>query len=623
MPTPDSQKYLVLLTALSAELKTLELKSRASKTDISVATAADLSLLLGKTARRLKLWPVSKIELLKAYRELTKNGSSARGTTLPPRSRSASGRTAKRIGARLAPSPALELFLKRRGVRSMSGVAVISVLTKPYPCPGKCAYCPHQKDMPVSYLSNEPAVMRAVGCHFDPYIQVQSRLQSLKLTGHPTDKLELIVIGGTWSYLPKNYQTWFIKRCFQAANDHKSTPKRHLPSAARDPEPRRQSGHRGAPLSSLQHTNERARHRIIGITLETRPDYITPAEIARMRALGCTRVELGIQIVNDPVLKLNHRGHTVAQVRSAMKLLKDAGFKICVHIMPNLPGATPASDLTAFKTLFADPDFHPDMLKIYPTVVVKGSLLYRWWRAGKYRPYSDQTLLKLLLKFKTIVPIYTRINRLIRDIPNTSIKAGNKIANLREVLQSALKKTGTACRCIRCREIKDTNYRPRAIKLQTLQYESSGGQEYFLSYEDPTQDKLLAFLRLRLPACLPSGMTVRHGLPARIFCHSRTLCHSRENGNLFAPAPHFLPELTNAALIREVHTYGHLVEISHTASGATQHSGWGKKLITQAETIAKKHGYQKMAVISGVGVRGYYQKLGYRLEGTYMVKKLR
>ncbi len=261
----------------------------------------------------------------------------------------------------------LELLLKKREVRTISGVAPVAVLTKPYPCPGKCAYCPTEKNMPKSYLSNEPAVMRAIAFNFNPEKQVAGRIKVLEMNGHPTDKLELIVIGGTWSALPDKYQKWFIQKCFNGANDKKSKN-----------------------LAAAQKINETAAHRIIGITLETRPDHITPNEIMRMRELGATRVELGVQSIYDSILQRNCRGHNAAETVRATKLLKDAGFKICYHLMPNLPGSTLVKDLKMFREIFSNSDFQPDMIKIYPCVVTRGSEIYKWWKQKKYKPYSEE-----------------------------------------------------------------------------------------------------------------------------------------------------------------------------------------------------------------------------------------
>jgi len=469
-------------------------------------------------------------------------------------------------------SPILERILRKREIRTLSGVAVITVITKPYPCPGKCIYCPGEKGMPKSYLSNEPAVMRAVGQKFDPYDQVKIRLQALKNNGHKTDKIELIVLGGSWSAYSKQYQTNFIKRCFDALNKKTSRT-----------------------LASAQKLNETADHRCVGLTLETRPDMINENEITRFRQLGCTRVELGVQSIYDDVLKLNKRGHDIAETIKATKLLKQAGFKIQYHIMPNLPGSTASRDLKMFKELFSNPDFQPDLLKIYPCVVTKDSVLYHWFKQNKYKPYSDKQLKNLLIKIKQTLPYYVRVTRLIRDIPSESIIAGNKITNLRQLIAHEIKGTSKACKCIRCREARNKPAKLSEIKMFTKKYKASGGTEYFLSFESKNRKTLYAFLRLRLP------------------CHSELDSESQ----LYKA----LPELNNAALIRELHTYGQLAPIG--AKGKVQHLGLGKKLMKEAEKIVKKNKIKKIAIISGIGVRKYYQKLGYRLEGTYMTKNLK
>lgn len=466
---------------------------------------------------------------------------------------------------KISKNPQLKALLKKRAIRTLSGVAPIAVLTRPNPCPGACVFCPDEKQMPKSYLSNEPAVMRAILTEFNPYDQVKTRLAALAANGHATDKIELIVMGGTWSCLPKQYQTWFIKKCFDACNEKDSTN-----------------------LKQAQKLNENAKHRIVGLTLETRPDQIDENEIIRFRKLGCTKAEIGIQITDDKILKYNKRGHGVQEIVNATKLLKNAGFKIAYHFMPNLPGSNPKNDLARFKELFSNPNYQPDMLKIYPCVVTKGSELYQWWKAGKYKPYSDKKLFDLLLKIKESVPDHVRIIRLIRDIPKESIEAGNKVSNLRQNLQKALTEQNKYCKCIRCREARTNISRAKEAKLFVKKYKTKGGIEYFLQFASKNKKTLYAFLRLRLP----------------------------ENGN------DFIPELKNAALIREIHTYGRLVPIAQKTVKAAQHLGLGKKLMKKAEDIAKKQGYGKMAVISGIGVRAYYKKLGYKLQGTYMTKSL-
>ncbi|MFH1030594.1 MAG: tRNA uridine(34) 5-carboxymethylaminomethyl modification radical SAM/GNAT enzyme Elp3 [bacterium] len=502
--------------------------------------------------------------------------------------------------SKVMPDQALLKLLKRRGVRTGSGVAPVAILTKPYPCPGKCFYCPNEKGMPKSYLSNEPAVMRAILNKFDPYKQIETRLTALDANGHPTDKLEIIIMGGTWSYLPKNYQSDYIIKCYKACNEFsykKNVETRHCLV----------STDRHSYTKTLQKQNEKSAHRIIGLTLETRPDYITNDEIKKMREFGCTRVELGAQAIDDKILSLNKRGHGVKEIVTATRLLRNAGFKICYHMMVNLPGSNPKKDLEMFKVLFTNPDFQPDQIKIYPCVVTKNAPLYKWYKTGKYKPYTEKELAKLLIKIKSVIPEWVRIIRVIRDIPTTSIEAGNKISNLREYIQKMMEKRKINCRCIRCREIG--NLKIQRSRLIIRKYEAAGGKEYFLSYEDKKQDKLIAFLRLRLSSPLSQkggGGDFSIGKP-------------NSNSQIF-------PQnklATIHAIIREVHTYGPAVEISKKEKKAAQHSGYGKKLIKKAEEIARKNGYKKIAVISGVGVRGYYRKLGYRLEGTYMVKDLK
>ena len=505
-----------------------------------ISSLNEFSKLKHQLAGQLNIPPVRNSDILQTYQELKKK---------------------KQIKTNIF----LEKHLKKCPIRSLSGVAVVAVLTKPWPCPGKCLYCPLEKGIPKSYLSGEPAVERAKILKFDPFQQVKKRIEILKRNGHPVDKIELIVIGGTWSYLPKKYQTWFIKRCFDGANN----------STSKD-------------LKTAQKKNEITKHRLIGLTLETRPDYINIKELIRMRNLGCTRVEIGVQAIDDYILKLNTRGHKTAETIKATKLLKDAGFKVCYHVMPGLYGSSPRKDLTMFKKLFNNPDFQPDMLKIYPCVVTKGSRLYKLYKDKKYKPYSDKQLMSLLIKMKLIVPEYVRINRLIRDIPAWQIQGGSKISNLREFVQKQMKEQKKTCSCIRCREIKNELINIKNLRLKEQKYYASQGQEIFLSFEDIKQNKLAALLRLRMPQI-----------------NNQTL-----------------PGLKGAAIIRELHTYGQLVEIQKTNKKAVQHLGLGKKLIIQAEKIAKKQGYKKIAVISGIGVRNYYRHLGYRLQNTYLIKNL-
>lgn len=502
-------------------------------------TAKQLTELKRRLASKRHLPPPSTAQLLAAYRQLVNKKS-------------------------IQPRPNIEKLLCKRRIRTLSGVAIVTVLTKPWPCPGKCIYCPLEKGMPKSYLKNEPAAQRAYSNKFNPYEQVLVRLQTLYNNGHPTDKIELIVKGGSWNAYPWRYQQWFIKECFRAANDFARTGKK-----------------KNTALLEEQNKNQTAANRIIGLTLETRPDLITPASIKQMRALGCTRVELGVQHTDDAILKLVRRGHTLAQTKTATALLRQAGFKIDYHLMPQLPGSTPAKDYIMFKQVFVDADLRPDMIKIYPCTVVAGSLLARWFRTGRYHPYGQKQLFELLIKVKSqLIPYYCRISRLIRDIPSTSVLAGNRITNLREMLQADLKKRGLACRCLRCREIAHQKIPGHGQpQLFIERYGASGGQEYFLSLEDKKRQAVYAFCRLRVAG---DGMY--------------------------------------PAFIRELHTYGQMLELNQYSKKDSQHRGLGKKLMLEAEKICRENGVAKLAVIAGIGVREYYKKLEYRLENGYMVK---
>jgi len=494
-----------------------------------IETLKDIDSFRKSLAKKLKISTVSNVDLIKAYHKIP----------LSKRNKN------------------LKNLLVKKRIRSLSGVSVVSVLTKPYPCPGKCIYCPSEKGMPKSYLSNEPAVMRAILNSFDPYKQTSSRLKALKMAGHNTDKVELIVIGGTWSYLPQKYQKWFIKRCFEACNNKKSKT-----------------------LLEAQRKNEKSKQRMIGLTLETRPDFITKEEVEFMRNLGATRVELGVQSTDENVLMHNKRGHKRKEIIEATKILKDAGFKICYHIMPNLFKSTLKKDIEMAKEIFNNHNFRPDMIKIYPCAIIKGTPLYKKWEKKEYFPYREKDLIYLLKETKKEVPKYCRIQRLIRDIPSQSIIEGPaKISNLRQIIKKEAEKEGWKCKCIRCREVKE-NYNPKEkLFLFRENYDASEGKEIFLSFENKNQEKLYSLLRLRIK--------------------------------------------DNFAIIREVHTYGRVHSLLKGKDISPQHKGLGKKLIKEAEKIAKKEfKAKKISVISGVGVRDYYRSLGYKLENTYMVKPL-
>ncbi len=455
---------------------------------------------------------------------------------------------------------ALWTLFSKRNIRNLSGVAVITVLTKPYFCPGRCVYCPTEARMPKSYLANEPGAARALRNEFDPYRQVKSRLESLKANGHSTDKCELIVLGGTWTVYPKDYQEEFLKKCFDAFNEEDSDN-----------------------WEEAKTKNETGPHRVIGLTLETRPDHIDEEEVRRLRRLGCTRVQLGVQTTDQKVLDLIKRDQKNEDVISATRLCKEAGLKISHHYMQGLPGATVKSDLQTIKDAFETPDFQPDHVKIYPTVVVKTSVLYRWWKEGKYVPYTHEELLGLLLEIKKRVPEWVRIERMIRDIPGESILAGNKVTNLRQMMHDK----GVECKCIRCREPYKREVTSDKVEIVDRVYEASGGEEHFISYESPDRQTIYAFTRLRF----------------------------QEVKN------HHIPVLQDAALIREIHTYGKLKPIDG-GEGGVQHIGLGRRLLKHAEELAREKGYKKIVVIAGIGVREYFRKNGYELEDEYMVKVL-
>ncbi|MFZ2835359.1 MAG: tRNA uridine(34) 5-carboxymethylaminomethyl modification radical SAM/GNAT enzyme Elp3 [Candidatus Moraniibacteriota bacterium] len=466
-----------------------------------------------------------------------------------------------------------EKMLFSKKIRTDSGVAVVAVLTKSYPCPGKCIYCPTEKEMPKSYLSNEPAVMRAISAKFNPYTQVQRRIHALELNGHKTDKIELIIMGGTFSYLPKSYQLKFIFECFRACNNYGKKVENKKGKTTLE------------KLFLEQKKNDTAKCRIVGLTLETRPDYIDIEELINFRNLGCTRVELGVQSIFDDVLKINKRGHNIQKTIEATKLLKDFGFKINYHIMPGLLGSSLKKDFQMFEKLFSDQAFQPDMLKIYPTVVIRQSPLYKIWKAGKYKALTDKGFEKFILRVKNeIIPPHIRISRLVRDVPESSILAGPKISNLRQLIAK-----NSTCPCIRCREVRSDYNLKEKIILNRINYDASGGKEIFLEYTNQDRSKLFALLRLRI-----------------------------NNEKSIVPNV-----LKNSAIIREVHTYGKMNQINQKDTLSPQHIGLGKKLILEAEKIAKKEfDLDRIVVISGIGVRGYYRKLGYRLKDGYMVKKL-
>lgn len=463
-----------------------------------------------------------------------------------------------------AEDTALLTRIRLKPMRSLSGVSVVTVLTKPYPCPGKCVFCPTDVRMPKSYLPDEPGAMRALQHQFDPFAQVRSRLDALEAVGHPTDKIEFLILGGTWSSYKREYQEEFILRMYEALN--------------------------GVPSSSIEeahHLNENTAHRNVGLAIETRPDHINEDEIAWLRHLGVTKVQLGAQSFNDRVLELNKRGHDAAETRRAVNLLRAAGFKIVLHLMPNLLGATQESDREDFAQLWQGYD--PDELKIYPTQLLENAELYLHWQRGEYKPYTSEQLVELLAELKATIPDYCRVNRVIRDIPSTNVVEGNKRTSLRMDVHVLMHSRGQRCRCIRCREVRGRAVNPAELQLSDFTYATDHAEEHFLSFVTP-EDKLAGFLRLSLPSAQGPATGQR--------------------------------DLEGAALVREVHVYGQSLEMGEEKSGAAQHIGLGTRLLAHAEELAKAAGYKRMAVIAAVGTRNYYAGRGYQRGETYMVKRL-
>ena len=453
--------------------------------------------------------------------------------------------------------------LTMKPTRTLSGVTPVTVLTRPYPCPGECIFCPDDVRMPKSYLSNEPGAMRALMLRFDPCEQTRQRILALRRIGHTTDKIELLVLGGTWSSYPPDYQEWFIRRCFDALN-----------------------GVEAATLEEAHRLNERAPHRNVGLVIETRPDHITPQEVRRLRWLGVTRVQLGVQSLDDEILALNRRGHTVEDIRRAVRLLRGAGFKVALHWMPNLLGATPESDLADFRRFWDDPALRPDELKLYPTALLRGTELYDRYLRGEYRPYTEPELIDLLAACKALVPPYCRINRVMRDIPAPDIAAGVTTSNLRQIVQQKLVRAGTPCRCVRCREVRREPVDPARIRITALAYETDHSRELFLSAVTPG-DRLAGFLRLSLPS---------------------------------RPAP--IEEIDGQAIIRQVQVYGPSLALDDESEGQAQHQGLGRRLIEEALLRAREAGFTQIAVIAAVGTRGYYRRHGFKLGELYMSRPL-
>jgi len=449
---------------------------------------------------------------------------------------------------------------QRKPTKTISGVTPVAVVIKPRKCRhGTCMYCP-SLNVPQSYTPKSPAIMRAMLLNYDAYEQVKARLKAFEAMKHPTDKIELIILGGTFLSYPAKYQHNFIKNCYDALNNKKSFS-----------------------LEEAKRINENAGHRCVALCIETRPDVCSEADIKRILEFGCTRVELGVQIIDNSIYKKINRGHSVKDVIDATNRLKNAGFKVGYHIMPGLPFSDINHDIKMFKKIFEDDNFKPDQLKIYPTQVIKGSALEDYCKKGKYNPYSEKELTELIIQLKQLTPRYCRIMRIMREIPPDYLVAGTKRIDLRKVISERMKKNNLKCRCIRCREIGFALLQKKEIKtnlkINKIEYNASKGREFFLEIIND-DDIIFGLIRLRIP----------------------------DNSKIL--------------LVRELHVYGPAVELFKKDKNKIQHTGLGKKLMREAEKIAQQFLCNKISVISGVGVRDYYRGLGYVLEGGYMVKKL-
>lgn len=551
---------------------------------------ADMDRYEAFTLRLIELNPTTAKELEKAMRKLCKEFK-----FLPKKSQLG------HMYAILLRRPELELELKpvfrqllvKKAQKSQSGVLVITVLTSPYPqvsgkkpqkfsCQWNCYYCPNEPGQPRSYLHDEPSVLRANRNDFDPVLQFCDRAVTLAMNGHPVDKIELLILGGTWASYPVDYQEEFIRDLFYAANTFFDRPKRARKS-----------------LADEKFENESSAVKIIGLTLETRPDCINKEELIRFRKFGCTRVQLGIQHTDDVVLTKINRGCTNADAIRAIRLLRDTGYKMDIHLMPNLPGSTPEKDIEMFEYVLHSPDVQADQWKIYPCEITPWTVIKKWYESGDFVPYGDNELMRVLMHVKKQVHPWIRLNRVIRDIPSQYILGGVDEPNLRQVILKNMAANGTPCRCIRCREIRDQREVLDTCELVIREFEASKGHEYFLSYESPDRRVICAFLRLRISSNPGAGI---------------------------------FPELEHAGLVRELHVYGQMIAstekqkvVGDDNGDQVQHVGLGTKLMQEAERIARGHGLKKLAVISGVGVRNYYRKMGYTLApglGEMMIKEL-
>lgn len=517
--------------------------------------------------------------------------------------------------------------IRMKPMRTQSGVTPVTVLTKPFPCPGKCIFCPNDVRMPKSYLADEPGAQRAERNSFDPYLQTYNRLLAFQAIGHAVDKIELIILGGTWSFYPEYYQIWFIKRCFDAMNDFPLNDRRdevktqnifnklQHPGGAKNTRKSYNEiitdvaggkvqgffqDYEKATWKELEmaHTiNETAQCRNVGLVIETRPDSLDEKEVIKSRHFGATKIQIGIQSLDDSIMKLNKRGHSQKETQKAIDLLRLAGFKIHAHWMPNLYGATPDSDIKDYQKLWG-PQYSPDELKIYPTSIIANTELNDLFEEGKYKPYTHEELLQVLTSTIPYTPRYARLTRIVRDIPSTDIVEGNKFTNFRQIAEKEILSTGKKLGDIRSREVKNLKVTLDDLELETIKYETSVSTELFISYKTKENeasgipaDKIAGFLRLSFPKKELSAVN-------------------------------FLKEIRDSAMIREVHVYGQVVGIGKKVEGKAQHLGLGTLLTELASTLAKKEGFSKLAVISAIGTREYYRKRGFKDEGLYLIKNL-
>jgi len=521
-------------TLLNSELKNLWLR------DLNHPHLTTWEKTKRRWARELGIMPKSS-DLARAYQELVSSG-------------------ALELNAHLLES----LTVKK--VRTQSGVAPFAVMMKPYPCPGRCVYCVEEKGLPKSYMADEPASARALSHNFDPIKQIESRLLQMKLTGHSPQKLQIIVVGGTFSAYENDYKISFLKGIFDACN-----------------------GFIAKDIATAQEANEESMHRVVGLSIETRPDWISDEEIRLLRMCGVTKVQLGVQSLSEEINIKSSRGHDLEAVIRATRQLRNAGFKINYHFMLNLPGSNPKKDISMFREIFDNAHYRPDSIKIYPCIVIPNTPLYNLFKKGSYKSYEPDVLAQTLVHMKTMVPHYCRIDRLARDITKNYTASGNLRTNLREMVAQEMFEKNLVCKCIRCREVKHTYVRTKSTNLDIYKYQASGGDEYFITY---SIDKFLcALLRLRVPH------------------------ENNKEKQLFS-------ELINASVIRELQVFGKQAQITNEPSETIQHRSLGMKLMLEAENLSKSLGLNKIAVISGIGVRPYYKKLGYEIEGFYMTKIL-